>query len=406
MDAPRGRDGRCTTAPARCALAGGGKLAPMRSTGGAAAALAAVLAAMLAPACAPSWGAPAGLSAAAAVVSAETASPPTAAPGRLAYVTSSEAHPFPVVWSSLADGSGAQQLGPGSGPLLSPNGALVAASLFGAEGDTEHGPALAVYATAGAPARQLGNLASASALPLAWSPDSRYLAVALQSTAVRATAARSSLAVLDTQTGGLAKVATGIVEGASFAPDGSDRLVFALARSQRVEAAVNLYIGAPGAAPRRITRDGRSLNPVWGPRFIAYDLERLRRNFAPLYQVWLRRPGGGAPRRLTSIRVRSLVSGLVPLGFSSDGTRLLTEFVGQDTSEAWTVEVPSGKARAVRVKGLPVVGGGISADGSRLLVYEGGIEGPASGDNVVSLPFSGGAPTLLVAHAAQPSWNE
>ncbi len=96
----------------------------------------------------------------------------------------------------------------------------------------------------------------------------------------------------------------------------------------------------------------------------------------------------------------------MPLGFSSDGSRLLAEFVGQDTSEAWTVEVPPGRARAVRVKGRAVVGGAISSDGSRLLVAEGGLEGPAEGDNVVTVPFAGGAPTLLVAHAAQPSWNE
>jgi hypothetical protein len=70
------------------------------------------------------------------------------------------------------------------------------------------------------------------------------------------------------------------------------------------------------------------------------------------------------------------------------------------------VQVPSGRARPVRVKRKPVVGGAISSDGSRLLVFEGGLEGPPQGDNVVTVPFSGGAATLLVAHAAQPSWNE
>ncbi len=183
--------------------------------------------------------------------------------------------------------------------------------------------------------------------------------------------------------------------------------MFGRALGQSLTAKVNLYTAAAtGAGVRRITGDGRSLNPVWGPRFIAYDRERLRRNDAPVYEIWLRGSSVGAARRLTSIRVRSLVSGLMPLGFSSDGKRLLTEFVGQDTSEAWTVQIPSGRARPVRVKGRPVVGGAISRDGSRLLVYEGGLEGPAEGDSVVTVPFSGGAATLLVAHAAQPSWNE
>ncbi|HXD54296.1 MAG TPA: hypothetical protein VN618_06055 [Solirubrobacteraceae bacterium] len=325
-------------------------------------------------------------------------------PLRLAYVTSSNAQPESIVWGAAADGSSPVRLGPGSQPLLSPSGQSVAAGLFG---PSETGPSLAIYPARGGTPQTIGDLTRQTAFPLAWSPDSRYLAVALQSTAVKNVAARSGLAILDTTTGTLKTIATGVVYGASFAPDGSDRVVFARSRSQSFTAAVNLYVAqATGSALTRVTSDGRSLNPVWGPTFIAYDRERLRRNDAPVYQVWLRRPGGGSPRRLTSIRVRTLVSGLVPLGFSSSGSRLLAEFEGQDTSEAWTVQVPSGRARAVRVKGRPVVGAGISRDGSSLLVSEGGIEGPASGENVVTVPFAGGPRKLLVAHAAEPSWNE
>jgi Tol biopolymer transport system component len=309
------------------------------------------------------------------------------------------------VWTALASGAEPRPLGPGEQPLVSRDGATVAAGLFGA--GPAKGPALALYPTSGARPSTFGDLARQNAVPLAWSPDSRYLAVMLVSTAVKGFAKRSGLAILDTTTGSLRTIASGIVYGASFAPDGSDRVVFGRASSQSLSARVNLYVAeAGGAGLQRITSDGRSLNPVWGPTFIAYDRERLRRNDAPVYQIWLRRPGGGSPRRLTSIRVRSLVSGLTPLGFSQNGSRLLAEFVGQDTSEAWTVAVPSGRARPVRVRRRPVVGGAISRDGSRLLVFEGGIEGPASADNVVTVPFAGGAPTLLVAHAAQPSWNE
>jgi hypothetical protein len=327
-----------------------------------------------------------------------------AIPRRIAYVTDSTKQPEPEVWAALATGAEPRVLGPGIEPQIAPNGALVAAGLFGGE----HGPSLAVYTVAGATAPlRLGELARQDAMPLAWSPDSRYLAVALTSPGIKNVPAHSGLGVLDMTTGKLRQIATGIVSGASFAPDGSDRIVFALAGSQSLSAKVNLYVAQPtGAGRRRITRDGRSLNPVWGPKWIAYDRERLRRNDAPVYQIWLQRPSGGAARQLTSIRVRSLVSGLVPLGFSNNGSRLLAEFGGQDTSEAWTVQVPSGKARAVRVKGRPVVGGAISSDGSRLLVYEGGLEGPSTGDSVVTVPFGGGPATLLVAHAAQPSWNE
>lgn len=328
-------------------------------------------------------------------------------PSRIAFVTSSEAQPESMVWTALADGSERKLLGAGDSPLLSPDGKLVAAALFGTGGSSERGPSLALYSTAGAAPLTLGSLASATAVPLAWSPDSRYLAVALQSTAIRNVARRSGLAVLDTTTGTLKTISSGIVYGASFAPDGSDRIVFGRSGSQTFTAPVNLYTAGPtGAGLKRITGDGRSLNPVWGPRWIAYDRERLRRENAPVYQIWLRGSGVGPARRLTGIRVQSLVSGLVPLGFSASGSRLLAEFEGQDTSEAWTVLVGSGRARPLRVKRRPVLGAGISRDGTRLLVSEGGLEGPAADDNVVTVPFGGGAAKLLVAHAGQPSWNE
>ena len=69
--------------------------------------------------------------------------------------------------------------------------------------------------------------------PLAWSPDSRYLAVARQLDGDPSTSppARGS-DVIDTQTGdGHARSPKASIYGASFAPDGSDRLVFALSHS-------------------------------------------------------------------------------------------------------------------------------------------------------------------------------
>jgi hypothetical protein len=331
---------------------------------------------------------------------------PMATPGaRIAFVTSTEAKPESLVWTAAADGGERKLLGPGVEALISPNGATVAASLFGSGGLTESGPSLGLYPTSGGAPIQLGDLAHQLATPLAWSPDSRYLAVGLQSTAIKNVAANSDLAVLDTTTDVLKPVMTGIVYGASFAPDGSDRLVFGRSASQIYTAHVDLYSYAPNGTVIRVTTDGRSLNPIWGPKYIAYDRERLRHDDAPVYEIWLR-GSSGRPRQLTRIKVRTLVSGLVPLGFSQSGSRLLAEFVGQDTSEAWTVQVASGRARAVRIGRRNVVGGAISADGSHLLVAEGGLDGPASQDNVVTVPFSGGPAKLLVAHAAEPSWTE
>ena len=323
---------------------------------------------------------------------------------RIAYITGTAHTLVPSVWIAGTGGQERKQLGPGVDPLVSPDGQSVASQLFGVGPNSETGPSIAIYSTAGAPVAKYLSLATAIGTPLAWSPDSRYLAVVVQSTALRDIAPRSSLVVIDTATGAVHTITNGSISGASFAPDGSDRIVYGRALSLSVAANVNLYVSGPeGAGIKRLTNDGRSLNPVWGPRYIAYDRERPRHD-GPAYQIWLRSPGGGAPKKLTNVPVAQLLAGLVPLAFSADGTRLVAEFEGEDTSEAWTVRVPSGRAHRIIVHGRPVTAAGISRDGFWVLVDENPFEPPSSG-RVAEIPFTGGASTVLIAHGAQASWN-
>jgi len=325
------------------------------------------------------------------------------APAGLAYVTGT-ARSAPTVWAAAPGGREAKRLGPGLEPLLAPSGRAVAATTFSI-GVQEQGPAIVIYSTDGGATGSYLNLATATAQPLAWSSDSRYLAVAMQST-TPPDEAGSGLAVIDTDTGVVNTIAHGQVQGASFAPDGSDRIVYGLAPSLAVNGPVNLYIAQPdGSGTQALTHDGRSLYPVWGPQYIAYDREHLRRNYAPRYDIWLRAPGSSAARRLTNVPADKLVVGLVPIAFSAGGSRLLSEFEGQDTSAAWTVRVPSGRARPIGFRNQSVVGAGISRDGSTLLVDLGSFEAPPSSGRVASIPFAGGRPTVLVAHGAQASWN-
>jgi hypothetical protein len=243
--------------------------------------------------------------------------------------------------------------------------------------------------------------------PLAFSHDSRYLAFSARATSLRNTVGRSWLGVLDTQTGTIRTIAHGSIPAASFSPDARDELVFSKSRSE-LGAPSDLYlVQATGTGLRRLTTDRRSLNPVWGRKGIAYDRERLRHEDAPVFQIWLRpEPGGtGAVRRLTNLRIHKLVSGLVPLAFSADGAHLLAEFEGQDTSEAWTVTVASRHVRRILSHGRPVLGNGISADGSTVLVEEGWFEEPPSKAQIVTIPFAGGPATVLVAQGASASWN-
>lgn len=56
-----------------------------------------------------------------------------------------------------------------------------------------------------------------------------------------------------------------------------------------------------GSGSHLITRDGRSLNPVWGRVGIAFDHERLRKDAEPASQVWLMASDGSRRRQLTAL---------------------------------------------------------------------------------------------------------
>ncbi len=330
---------------------------------------------------------------------------PAASLSRLTYLTET-ATSTPKVWIASRSGGERKLLGPGQQPLLAPNGRSVAVSLFGvSSGVSEHGPSIGIYPAEGGPIANYLSLETATATALAWSPDSRYLVLYQQSNETVDIAAGSGLDVIDTHTGTVTSIAQGAIYGASFARDGSDRLVFALSHSLSPSARTNLYESeADGAGLHPVTSNGRSLNPVWGPRYIAYDRERMR-HLSPEYQIWLASPSGASVRKVTHVAVGSLVQGLVPLAFSADGSRLLAEFEGEDTSGAYAVSVASGRARSVTVHGQMVQGAGISSDGSTLLVDEGAFEQPPSHGRIAAIPFAGGSSEVLVAHGSQASWN-
>lgn len=309
----------------------------------------------------------------------------------VAYVTGSATSP-PVVWLAGLDGSHPRRLGGGSYPLLAPNGSLVAASSTSG---------LILYpASGGTPHRYL--IADASASAVAFSPDSRYLAVVLSSTNP-ASVGSAGLAVIDTTTYVLRMLVRGQIYGASFAPDGSDRIAFGFARSLALSARVDVDVtGADGSRLVQITHGGRSLNPVWGRRGIAFDHEQLRAHAEPAYQVWLMASDGSSGRALTRLPIPPLRDGLVPIAFSDAGDRLLAQYEGQDTSEAWVLTLASGRAVSL---GFDFAGGAISRDGTRVLVDHGGFLNPATQGVVESLPLSGGRPRVLAVHGSEPSWN-
>ena len=99
------------------------------------------------------------------------------------------------------------------------------------------------------------------------------------------------------------------------------------------------------------------------------------------------------------------MSGLVPLEFSADARRLLAVFTGQNTEVGFTVAARSGKTRALSKDfESGIVGFDLSADGRRILAHTGGGD-PGAAHDVISLPYGGGKPTVLVEDAAYPDWT-
>jgi hypothetical protein len=317
----------------------------------------------------------------------------------LAYITGT-ATSVPQVWLADADGRRPRRLGEGTRPLAAPDGSTVAASAPGLSG-----PALTLYRTTGSSARRFFDAARATAIAQAWSSDSRYLAVVLSSTDPNSDAP-SGLAVLDTESDRYRIVAHGQVYGASFAPDGSDSIAYASAASGALGARTDLHVVRPdGTQGRQITHDGRSLNPVWGPHAIAFDRERLRDGAAPAYQVWTTTPDGNQRAQLTDVPVPPLLDGLVPIGFSADGSTLLAEYVGQDTSEAWAITVATRRTRQLRIDGRGVAAAATAHRGALALVDLGGYLNAPDRGIVEALPLIAGRPTVLTRHGADPSWN-
>ncbi len=280
-----------------------------------------------------------------AVVNVSAGSSQSRAP-RVAFVTGGAGATSQVWVADLRDRT-RRLLGPGQQPLLSPEGSVVAVS-----STAQTGSALTLYTIGGTVIRRFFDAAQATAVAQAWSPDSRYLAVVLTSRDP-ASAARSGLAVIDTRTLAASILARGPIYGASFAPNGSDRIAYALAASPALEAPVDIEVAAAdGAGAQQITHDGLSLYPVWGPGGIAFDREMLRPDADPAYEIWLMNADGSRPVQLTDLSVPPLMDGLVPVAFAGDdGAWLLAQYEGLDTSRGWAIAVPSRRARPLTIAG-------------------------------------------------------
>ena len=306
------------------------------------------------------------------------------------------AGPQPTVMITGLSGSDTRALGPGNDARLAPDGAAVAAGRSVGTG-RQAGYEVVLYSTTSHRVRTLLHATGSPPDPLAWSPDSRYLAVV----------EFNRLVVVDTRTGIVRTIATGQVTAASFAPDSDDRLVFD--RSALNSSAVNVFVADPdGQRERRLTDDGSSEFPLWGPRDIVFTRETMRGQSGPLYELWSIEPGGSGARQLTHVAATELNDGLTAVAFSADGKRLLANFEGTDTLEAWVVDLsgPVALPRDLTAKGNGTIGVGLSRDGNTVLAEDGYAGDTPANWGIETIPWRGGRAEPLVRRGAFPSWDD
>jgi hypothetical protein len=146
--------------------------------------------------------------------------------------------------------------------------------------------------------------------------------------------------------------------------------------------------------------------PLWGPQRIAYVRYRrpARRVDSPKFNLWLLHPDGTARTQLTHDKVPFLLTGLTPTAWSADGTRLLAQFGGQDTTYAVTVDPATGAERVIGSKSQGFRATGLSRDGSTIIGSSGGFEFGGHAQ-IVTAPYGGGGTEVLIARGRSPDWN-
>jgi Tol biopolymer transport system component len=248
------------------------------------------------------------------------------------------------LWVGGLDGSQPRLLGEGMDPQLSPDGRWVA---FSRDLDV-----YVVARTGGRPWLVARNTASKR-----WSQTSRYLAVFPEQNRV--------FEVIDMTTRERVTIDRGVsICGASFSPSGHE-LVWSRKRGKGcgAEGSVDVYRArVDGRERTRLTRDGRSSVPVWGPRGIAFTRARSSGDaHNPVDELWMMGRDGSSLRRLTR-------GSQHPVEWSTDGRRLLTLTYTRSSGTVSVVDVEAGDIHPV-VRGKYIFGLALARDGRSVLAW-------------------------------------
>jgi dipeptidyl aminopeptidase/acylaminoacyl peptidase len=322
---------------------------------------------------------------------------PAAAEATLVYVKNPTK---PAVFAANDNGGGAFKVGPGNSPKVSPDGNVIAYARESSGGKRQ----LMLAAAGGGSAPVLSNLQES--FYVTFSPDSKLVA------AIRGPElGKRKLVLIDVTSGTpLRTIASGYFSGVSFSPDGTE-LVYSVAPSESFPARSDVFTASIGGGkPVQITKDHRSLDPLWGPNgqiVFVKQLGAASRKYGPKNELFLMNQFGAQVKRLTHTNVGPLLLGLYPTAWSDSGNRLLAEFEGQDTSYAVTVNPKTGAQKLLQKNGngeQGFVGTALSGDGATVLGFTGGFE-PGPNHRVATVPYGGGKVKTLVKNAFEPDWS-
>jgi Tol biopolymer transport system component len=324
---------------------------------------------------------------------------PAAAQATLAYTTH-VFHPHVVVAND--NGTGAKKIGAGTDAKVAPNGRLVA---FERENAAKgKGPEMKLYDVATGKTKTIFTSWRES-YTFAWSPDSTMVAAL-----TGGELGKRTLYVIDVESGKKTRIATGYFDGVSFSPD-SEEVVFGLASGDNYPQKTDVVRGPVAGGPTsRLTHDGISGSPLWGPQgqiVFVKQLNAKQRKYGPKNDLFLMNADGKGVKRLTHTKVDPLTAGLVPTAWSASGNQLLTEFGGQDTSYAVAVNPKTGKEKNLSPSNSETgfAGVALTPDGKTVLGYIGGFEGGATSLKIASIPYKGGKAKVLVTGGFSPSWG-
>ena len=311
----------------------------------------------------------------------------------LAFTRNDENGEHPSVWVADADGSNASRLATDAwGGTLSPDGRQVLYSASG--GPDDERAKLYVQAVAGGKQRVLGKAVWGE-----WSPDSEHVVLS----------EAESLTFVDVDSGKRTELThggTGRWRSTSFSPDGK-ALAFARddGRPGHEDESDIYVVRLSDGKTERLTIDGHSDYPVWGPDWIAFrPFEFINDEHWPSFgELWLMRPDGSGKHFLARGDEDPSMAhyGLQPLEFSADGKRLLGCYTYEFSCPPVTFSVPDGKRYEPSIGGKPLTASDLSRDGTAILVNTGAAEGPY---DVYSIPFEGGPARLLAKQAVDASW--